>query len=363
MPLLNIVKKKGNINMEKRIFSIILALVLCIGLSIPAFAVELKVLPSATIRIPGATNITATVTNVYERVALPLGDGMDGNSYIVFAPEGTICFSHDVVVWDDYWYRYKTAKEQTLKAGVIYNVSELAPVEDRYPILNILKGKNIGGAELYEAITSAPEDEFGGYLIEEYYWTAFVPAQNNPSILSGLINQCERDNEEQGSERYKESFLSTLIIGGSEPAPPASIAKPTSSTVLVNGKNIAFDAYNIKDNNYFKLRDLAYILSGTEKQFEVEWDGAKNAILLTSGLTYTKVGGEMTGKGVGNKIPVPTNSTIYLNGNDVAFTAYHIEGNNYFKLRDIGQTFNFSITWDGARNTIVIDTSKGYTPE
>ena len=40
-----------------------------------------------------------------------------------------------------------------------------------------------------------------------------------------------------------------------------------------------------------------------------------------------------------------------------------ISGNNYFKLRDIGQMFDFGVDWDSARNTIVIDTGKGYTPE
>ena len=117
------------------------------------------------------------------------------------------------------------------------------------------------------------------------------------------------------------------------------------------------------DNNYFKLRDLAFVLSGTEKQFEVGWDEKNNAISLTSGKQYTVVGGEMVGKGEGAKIPVPTTSKIYLDGKEISFTAYNIGGNNYFKLRDIGQAFDFGVTWDGTKNTIVIDTSKSYTPE
>ena len=141
------------------------------------------------------------------------------------------------------------------------------------------------------------------------------------------------------------------------------VAAPTASTVLVNGENVAFDAYNINDNNYFKLRDLAYVLNGTAKQFEVGWDNANNAIMLTSGKAYTPAGGEMAGKGAGNKTPVSTTSKIYLDGTEAQFTAYNIEDNNYFKLRDIGQAFDFGVDWDGANNTIAIDTSKGYTRE
>jgi Leucine-rich repeat (LRR) protein len=143
----------------------------------------------------------------------------------------------------------------------------------------------------------------------------------------------------------------------------AATATPTASTVLVNGKPVAFDAYNIDGNNYFKLRDLASALSGTERRFEVGWDGAANAITLTSGAAYTPVGGEMASKGAGDKTPVSTTSRITLDGKDVSFTAYNIDGNNYFKLRDIGAAFDFGVDWDGARNTVAIDTGKGYAAE
>lgn len=140
----------------------------------------------------------------------------------------------------------------------------------------------------------------------------------------------------------------------------ALVATPTASTVLVNGAPVAFEAYNINDNNYFKLRDIAYILNGTGKQFEVGYDGAANAISLTSGQGYTAVGGEMEGKGSGAKTPVPTDSKILLNGTEISLTAYNIDSNNYFKLRDLGAAINFGVDWDGANNAIVIDTSKGY---
>ncbi|MGO4119405.1 hypothetical protein ACEQ6C_40435, partial [Rhizobium ruizarguesonis] len=51
--------------------------------------------------------------------------------------------------------------------------------------------------------------------------------------------------------------------------PETLSAAPTDSKVLVNGKTISFEAYNINGNNYFKLRDFAAAVNGTEKQFEV----------------------------------------------------------------------------------------------
>jgi hypothetical protein len=52
-----------------------------------------------------------------------------------------------------------------------------------------------------------------------------------------------------------------------------------------------------------------------------------------------------------------------VNGVNTSFDAYNISDNNYFKLRDIGEAFDFGVDWDGAAKTTVIDTSKGYTPE
>jgi len=141
-----------------------------------------------------------------------------------------------------------------------------------------------------------------------------------------------------------------------------AIARPTASAVVVNGKNTAFDAYNIGGSNYFKLRDIAYVLSGSEKQFEVGWDGKKNAISLTSGAPYTPVGGEMAKKADGDKTAMPTSSDIFLDGKQIVLTAYNIGGYNYFKLRDMGRVLDFGVDWDEARNTIVIDTKKNYAP-
>lgn len=54
---------------------------------------------------------------------------------------------------------------------------------------------------------------------------------------------------------------------------------------------------------------------------------------------------------------------IMLNGRPVEAEAYTINGNNYFKLRDIAAMVDFGVDWDGEAGAVLIDTSKGYTPE
>ena len=50
------------------------------------------------------------------------------------------------------------------------------------------------------------------------------------------------------------------------------LTQQTASAVLVSGKVVAFNTYNIEGDNYFKLRDIAMTLNGTEKQFDIGWD-------------------------------------------------------------------------------------------
>ena len=156
--------------------------------------------------------------------------------------------------------------------------------------------------------------------------------------------------------------------------PAVADANPTTSPIYVNGVLTKFDAYNINGNNYFKLRDVALSVRGTQKQFEVIWNpsytetingqSVRGCIEMISNKSYTTVGGEMAlGDGI-KKTANITTSPILKDGNKVTnLTGYNIKGNNYFKLRDLGILFDFDVTWDGARKAVVIDTTKSYTED
>lgn len=134
-------------------------------------------------------------------------------------------------------------------------------------------------------------------------------------------------------------------------------AKPTGSSILLNGVKASLEAYNIKDNNYFKLRDLAKLLNGGAKQFEVTWDASKNAVSILTNHAYTPVGGELTlPGGAAAKNAVLSTAKVYVNGTATPLTAYNVNGNNYFKLRDIGTAIDFQVAYDEMANTVVINT-------
>ena len=143
----------------------------------------------------------------------------------------------------------------------------------------------------------------------------------------------------------------------------AETAKPSTHKVFVDGERANVAAYEINGNNYFKLRDVAAILSGTAAQFEVSWDEASQTITLTDDKAYTTVGGEMGSIPAASQVAEESTAAVYRDGTQVHYTGYNINDNNYYKLRDIAEDFDFGVTWDNDTQSVLITTDEGYTPE
>ena len=116
------------------------------------------------------------------------------------------------------------------------------------------------------------------------------------------------------------------------------------------------EIYNIDNNNYFKLRDVAKLLDGTDKKFSVGWNNEKKLISLMSDQNYVAVGGELSGGDGKNKSAVASTAKMELNGKEVNLKAYTIGGNNYFKLRDLCEVLGVEVVWDQATQTILLNT-------
>lgn len=186
------------------------------------------------------------------------------------------------------------------------------------------------------------------------------------SIGEHTFDDCKNLTVYGSANSFAQQYAAEKKIAFSTNAPPSTPAIPvltvfqTSSPVIVNGVKIAFDAYEVFGNNYFKLRDLATVLSGTTKRFEVTWDNSKQVINLISDRPYTRVGGEMAIRDGGYKYATPSTAKVYIDGQLVLLKAYTINGNNYFKLRDVMRAFDVGVTWNAATRIIEIDTRIGY---
>jgi hypothetical protein len=76
-------------------------------------------------------------------------------------------------------------------------------------------------------------------------------------------------------------LIGAVVFGGGAAIAAGITALPTSSKVFVNGEEIKAEAYNIHDNNFFMLRDIAAAVD-----FSVVWDGGNDRILIDTGRGY-----------------------------------------------------------------------------
>ena len=167
--------------------------------------------------------------------------------------------------------------------------------------------------------------------------------------------------------------LCALSLSGIIPAAGAAntvTATPTESlgqTVMYDNWPVGISAYNIANNNYFKLRDLGNLLD-----FAVDYDAATQTVTLGDlSTSYTLVEGEQAkelrdmmgyskwfvGKPKGMVQPMPatiSDSKFSMNGKPVSIAAYSIGGNNYVKLRDVSELVGFGVDFNAASQVVYL---------
>ena len=263
--------------MRKKILSLALALALCLGLTIPAFAAK-------------------TWTETYEGITITAYP--DGSTvYLSYTGAGKLTVYH-------------------LKMIYLVDTKGVSTI-----IISIGQGVTI-------------TDEF------KEYWNEFVT-------------------------EFREIGISLTYNDSTTPAQPqqpaGTAASPTNDKLEVNGNAADPTVYKINGSNYFKIRDVAALLNGTEKQFAVGYDGSKNAVTATTGQGYEKQPGDLAGAATGgDQSAAASNDAIYVNGEKITAEVYKINGSNYFKLRDLGRALDFYVGWSADRG-VYIETGKPYS--
>lgn len=132
-------------------------------------------------------------------------------------------------------------------------------------------------------------------------------------------------------------------------------ASISTAKISVDGKLQNIPGYTVNNNNYYKIRDIAMLLRNTSKRFDVSWDSAKNAVNILTGRKYTVVGGELESAEDADNLDIVLSSGGFLkDGAAIDISAYNINGNNYFKIRDIADIIGFTVGWDDPTSTITI---------
>ena len=148
-------------------------------------------------------------------------------------------------------------------------------------------------------------------------------------------------------------------------------ARAEGSTVVLSAQGLRIDGkatdcekYNIDGYNYFKLRDIALLLSRTGSRFSVRWEEETNRVHIGTGEAYVPDGSELAFAG-GDKSAsaVPSSQTLWIDGEERSdLEAWNIGGHNYFRLRSLGDALGFQVDYDEGSNTAILRTRAFYEP-
>lgn len=148
--------------------------------------------------------------------------------------------------------------------------------------------------------------------------------------------------------------MSALTVKAGAALSQTCTATPTNDALTVNGTAVSPTAYKINDENYFKLRDIACLLNGTSKQFNVGYDAATRSAALTTGQGYVQQPTDLQGRPAANAEAAISSDPVVIDGVvKSGLTVYKINGANYFKLRDLGDALGFRVDWAAGQGIII----------
>lgn len=173
-------------------------------------------------------------------------------------------------------------------------------------------------------------------------------------------------------KKYLAFLLCALALAHAAPAALAEdgapMVYPAVQSILINGEAKELYAYAIKDSNgfatnYVKIRDMAVLLSLTTARFDVTWN---DAVDIHPGRPYLSPNGQENQAPYEGEQPyVPATADTLVDGKRASIDAFVItdgegNGSTYYKLRDLGKALDFSVTWLGGQEGVMIDTSIPY---
>ena len=195
-----------------------------------------------------------------------------------------------------------------------------------------------------------------------FYDTVSRERTEQPTLAGGM--------EPLAYPQLSETSYDADVKAGVAPAVPETPETPetpgeelkcrrSNQQLVVDGVPVEAEVYNIDDLNYFRLRDIAALLTGTGSQFDVQYNQDLRAIILSPGTSYVKQDGDLEIGEDKSDTAVASTQHVRMGGGLVSELTkiYNIGGNNYFQLRELGGLLGFAVGYDPATRTMTITTA------
>lgn len=370
--------------MRKHIASLLLALVLCVGLAVPALAggvmsgpycstasqrIALDAsgsgdgwsfdLDSNTLTLDGFEGKGLAIYNTTAPLTICLADGSvntltayfvtEDTNGIIFTGNGTLNIQSNngasMIVSDSITVEsgtitmnepLKVQASLTVSGGLLTSAGELS--------ITVGGSCNVTGSGMIILDTAASAIRYPSYEGISSDWTTNLES----AAVVGRDGQPLIPKSEMGGTKYYDAsgnlspYAKITAAGAAQTAPvitedpvvPETSVNPavptayaTSYSILVDGQAVAFDAYALRDENgndtnYLKLRDVAHVLNGSAAQFDVGWDAHSGSISIATGTAYASPNGsEMSTPFSGDQSYTENTSAILINGTKTDLSA------------------------------------------
>ena len=133
-------------------------------------------------------------------------------------------------------------------------------------------------------------------------------------------------------------------------------ATNSTANFIVDDEPVSITGYTVNDSNYYKIRDIAMLLRTSPARFNVAWDSYLGGISIQRGVKYNIVGGELSDETESALNVNQSSAPVFVDGEERELLSYNINGNTYFKIRDISDMVGFTVDWDGDQQAVVIRT-------
>ena len=169
------------------------------------------------------------------------------------------------------------------------------------------------------------------------------------------VEQKIEDKKEEAKEVKEEAKEEIKEVKEEVKKEEVRKVKATTQKVRLDDKDVVIYGYNIDGENYFKLRDVAAVLKDSKVKFGVEYkDGL---VTLTKGADYKVLDTDQKEVKAESEAML-TNDKVKVGETDLTAKAFKIDGNNYYRVRDLGKALEFGVDYDEEANTVLLSSEK-----